>query len=220
MPPAQDQGNTARSVKWEVIRTLLINALAPYLIYMLLKGQVSDFAALVCSAIPPLLESIWSLVKRRRMDVMAVLVLGGIVLSLLMMLVGGNARLLLVRESLITGLIGLLFLGSLLLPRPLIFYLAREMNGGDRPENSGLWEKRWQHANWFRRGMRLMTLIWGLGTVLEAVVRIWMAETLPIQDFLVVSPFVQYGIIGGMILWNVWYVRRMKQARTPPSNVS
>lgn len=213
MPPVQDRSIAGRSVKWEVIRTLLVNALAPYLIYVLLKGHVSNFAALIGSAIPPLLESIWSLIKRRRMDVMAILVLGGIVLSLLLMLVGGNARLLLVRESLITGLIGLIFLGSLILPKPLIFYLAREMNGGDSPENSERWEQRWQQAGWFRRGMRLMTGVWGLGTVLEAIVRIWMAETLPIQHFLAISPFVQYGIIGGMILWNVWYVRRMKRAR-------
>lgn len=202
---------SAGSAKLQIVRILLINALAPYLIYALLKGHTSDFAALVCSAIPPLLESAWSLARRRRLDVMAILVLGGIVLGLVLMLVGGDARLLLVRESLVTGMVGLVFLISLFLPRPLIFYLAREMVTGDVSEKVAHWDKRWRDVAWFRKGMRLMTLVWGVGSVLEALIRIKMAETMSIQHFLAVSPFVQYGITGVMILWNIWYVKGMKQ---------
>ena len=114
------QASSPHTVRSQVIRTLLINALAPYLIYVLLKGHTSAVTALICSAIPPLLESLWSLLRRRRLDVMAVLVLGGILLGLVLMLIGGNARLLLVRESLVTGIVGLVFLVSLIQQRVII----------------------------------------------------------------------------------------------------
>ncbi|WP_097460600.1 VC0807 family protein [Mangrovitalea sediminis] len=201
----------SRSVRFEIVRTLLVNALAPYLIYALLKGHTSNFIALVCSGLPPLIESVWSLLKRRRLDVMAVLVLGGIALGLGLMAMGGNARLLLVRESLVTGLVGVVFLVSLVLPRPIIFYLAREMTTGDVPEAVATWDRRWQDLSWFRAGMRVMTLMWGAGMVVEAAVRVDMAETLPIQHFLAISPFVQYGITGALVLWTLWYRKRMKQ---------
>jgi len=193
----------------QVTRTLLINGLAPYLIFIALKGQLSDFMALILSALPPLLESLWTLGRRRRLDVMATLVLGGIALGLILMLVGGNARLLLVRESLVTGVIGLAFLGTLLLRRPLVFYLAREMAVGSDPDGIALWESHWQRRG-FRKGMQVMTLAWGAGLALEAALRVDMAETLSTETFLAASPFVQYGITGGLIAWNVWYVRRMK----------
>ncbi len=205
----QATADAQSGVAFQVTRTLLINGLAPYLIFAVLKGQVSDFLALVLSAVPPLLESLWTLIRRRRLDVMAALVLGGIALGLILMMIGGEARLLLVRESLVTGLIGLVFLGSLLLRRPLIFYLAREMSVGSDADAIALWDRRWQRRS-FRNGMQIMTLAWGAGLALEAALRVDMAETLSIQTFLAVSPFVQYGITGGLIAWNVWYARQMK----------
>ncbi|XLM21574.1 hypothetical protein MKD33_05940, partial [Chromobacterium piscinae] len=56
---------------------------------------------------------------------LSMMVLLGIALSLLAMLLGGGEKMLLLRESLLSGLFGVAFLLSLLLPRPLVFYLAR-----------------------------------------------------------------------------------------------
>jgi hypothetical protein len=53
------------------------------------------------------------------------LVIAGIALSLIATLLGGSPRLLLIRESFITGIFGLIFLGSLLFPRPLLFQLVK-----------------------------------------------------------------------------------------------
>jgi hypothetical protein len=50
-------------------------------------------------------------------------------LSLIATLPGGSPRLLLIRESFITGIFGLIFLGSLLFPRPLLFQLVKTTVG-------------------------------------------------------------------------------------------
>ena len=36
-----------------------------------------------------------------------------------------------------------------------------------------------------------------------------MALTWPIERFLVVSPFIGYGIYGGLTLWTLWYRKTM-----------
>lgn len=194
-----------------VARTLLINGLAPYLIYVAVHAHASSFAALLCSAVPPMLESLWSVFRRRRLDVMAVLVLGGIALGLGLMTLGGDARLLLVRESLVTGIIGLVFIGSLALRRPLIYYLARETTAGDDPERLARWH-RFSELPAARRGIRWITLVWGAGLLVEAAVRVDMAESMAIDHFLAVSPFVQYGLTGLLIAWTVWYSRVLRRA--------
>jgi hypothetical protein len=41
--------------------------------------------------------------------------------------------------------------------------------------------------------------------------RVYMAEAMTIKHFLAVSPFVQYGIIGALIVWTVWFSRGMRR---------
>ena len=61
----------------------------------------------------------------RRLDALSLLVLAGIVLSLLAFFGGGGPRMLQLREKLVTGVIGLAFLASAAVGRPLIYELAR-----------------------------------------------------------------------------------------------
>jgi len=200
---------TRARVKRYVIRNLLINGLAPFLVYLLAHRYTSSFTALVCAAAPPMLENLWSLVRRHRLDLLAMVVLGGISLGLVMIALGGSPRLLLVRESLISGIVGLVFLASLAFRRPLIFHLGRELMAGDEATRPDLWEDLWS-VTAFRRGMQLMTLVWGAGLALEAVTRVGLALTVHVETFLVLSPFVQYGIMGSLIAWTVWFSRRMR----------
>src|SRR6202047_2223201 len=98
----------------------LVNLGGPWLVYQLVEGSTSVTTALIWSSLPPIIWSLWQLVYSRKLDVISMLVITGIAASLVATMLGGNPRLLLVRESLITGIFGLVFLGSLWFPRPLI----------------------------------------------------------------------------------------------------
>src|ERR1700726_1552773 len=104
---------------------LAVNIASPLLIYTYAAPHFGERNALILSSIPPILWSAIEIARFRRLDAVSLLAIIGIFLSLAAMAFGGNPRLLLLRESLVTGIIGFLFLGSLLLPRPLMFYLAR-----------------------------------------------------------------------------------------------
>ena len=103
----------------------LVNLGGPFLVYQLATGHMSETAALIVSAAPPILWSIGQIIWSRKLDALSLLVISGIALTLVATLLGGSPRLLLIRESFITGIFGLIFLGSLLFPRPLLFYLAK-----------------------------------------------------------------------------------------------
>jgi hypothetical protein len=82
---------------------------------------------------------------------------------LLAMLLGGSPRVLLMRESLLSGLFGLAFLLSLLSGKPLLFYLARATVARESAEGGGVLSAL--AGGSFRRGIRQLTLVVGNGSV-------------------------------------------------------
>lgn len=84
-----------------------------------------EFTALAVAALFPIGKSAFELAYHRQLDPISILVLLGIAADSVALLFGGSPRLLLVRESLITGVFGLACFSSLLWPRPLMFYFAR-----------------------------------------------------------------------------------------------
>jgi hypothetical protein len=193
-----------------IATSVLVNAILPYIIYQLLTGHISEVLALFASGVPSIIDSIVGIVRKKRIDVLAAIVLIGIAVSLVVVWLGGSPRVYLLRESFFTVAFGLTFLITLLLPRPLIFYLARQMTTGNHPENIPWFNSLWQQPG-FRHAMRVMTLVWGIGLLLEAAVRIYLVIILTSAQFLLISPFVIYGIIGCLALWTFLYSRKGRQ---------
>jgi len=190
---------------------LAVNIVLPLLIYHYAAPHFAERNALILSSIPPILWSVMELARFRRLDAVSLLAVIGIFLSLAAMTLGGNPRLLLARESLVTGIIGLLFLASLLLPRPLMFYLARSTMAKETAEASVRFESYWLKPR-FVRSMYIMTWVWGLRLVFEAALRFWMAFAWPVEQFLAISPFISYGIYFSLMVWTLWCARRLKAA--------
>jgi len=197
-------------IKAGVVLELVVNLFLPWLVYRLALPSLGSLGALYASAVPPLLWSIVEFAKVRRVDALSVLVLLGIALSIVLMALGGSPRILLVRESLASGAIGVAFLLSLLRERPLVFYLARatlarqEANGASRFD--ALWSERAQ----LRANLRMMTAMWGAALTAETMLRCWFAWHWPVERSLAVLPIVSYVIYGAMMLWTIWMRKRMR----------
>ena len=96
----------------------------PYAVYSALQPRLGDVRALLASSAPPILWSIVEFARNRRVDALSLFVLAGIALSLLAFIGGGSVKFLQLRENLVTGAIGLVFLGSAAIGRPVIYELA------------------------------------------------------------------------------------------------
>ena len=194
---------------------LLVNFLLPWLIYRYTQAQYGETQALILSAVPPLLWSCIELVRFRRVDALSLMVLIGIVLSLAAMALGGDARMLLMRESLVSGVIGLAFLLSLFWPRPLIFYLARATvarESGATHDAGRRFDDLWEQRPAVAKSLTLMSLVWGLGLLGETLLRAWLAWTWPVERFLLITPFLSYGIFGARAAWTFLYRKRMRSS--------
>jgi hypothetical protein len=190
-----------------------VNLLLPWLAYWIALPHYGETGALYASAVPPLIWSLAEFARFRRVDALSAFVLLGIVLSIAAMALGGSPRMLLMRESLASGLIGLIFLGSLALPRPLTFYLARATLARQQADGPARFELLWRETAALRGAMRLMTLVWGAGLTLECLLRCVLVWAWPVERVLVVSPIVSYAIYGAMLLWTFWYQRRLRAGR-------
>jgi hypothetical protein len=184
---------------------MAVNFLLPWLAYRFTLPHLGETGALIASAVPPIVWSLIELARFRRVDALSVMVVAGIVLSVAAMAFGGSPRMLLLRESLVSGAVGVVFLLSLPMRRPLIFYLARATVAREMAGGAAHFEALWRERPALASSMRLMTLVWGIGLTGETALRAWMALTWPIERFLVVSPFIGYGIYGGLALWTLWY---------------
>ena len=150
-------------------------------------------------------------------------------LLFLLVALGSSPKVYLVRESFFTAALGLVYLVSLLFKRPLAFYFARYFATGNHPENIPWFDSLWQSQQ-FRHTMRATTVVWGMGLLCEAVLRTFLVMVLSIEQFLIVSPFVLYGIIGSLVAWMLLYsrqgrkkgeaIRQRMQAEQRPSHSS
>lgn len=194
-----------------LVAELAVNLLLPWVAYCLAHPRYGEAGGLVASAVPPLAWSIVELVRFRRVDALSSIVLLGIVLSLVAMLFGGGPRVLLMRECLASGAIGVAFLASLFARRPLVFYLARATVARETPEGAARFEQLWRERREFASAMRMLTVVWGVGLTGDAALRTWLAATWPIERFLIVSPILGYGLFGGLLAWTFWYRTRMRR---------
>jgi hypothetical protein len=193
---------------------LLVSAVLPWFIYRWLVSAHSEAAALWWSMLPPAVLAVLELMMVRRVDLITVISLGGIVISLVIDGLGGDARMILVRESLFTGAAGFVGLSSLCWRRPALFYMARASLARGDAARGDAFEVNWSGPR-FRRMMYWMTSVWSGGLVLEAVIRIGLSRWMSVEHFLIVSPFLQYGMFGFLGLATYCYalhVRKQAQA--------
>jgi hypothetical protein len=194
-------------------RSLTINVVLPLIVaqWLLHQGR-SPVVALGIAALFPLGDGVVSAL-RRRLDLLSVASLAALVVGIALSFATDNAAFAIAEKSAFTGLFGVAFLVSLLLPRPLIFHLGRQFNTAGDPTAQAAWDANWSIPG-FRRVVRVMTAIWGLGLLAEAALRIVVALTMAPAAAIVVSPVLAIGTIALLILWPRWYAARARRRAT------
>ena len=191
-------------------RELLFNFVLPYLIYSYGEAPWGQVHALMASSAPPLVWTLIEFARHRRIDAVSLLVLAGIGLSLLAFLGGGGIRFLQLREKLVTVGIGLVFLGSAAIGRPLFHHLFRAMlKRSGAPERDQFGSLKDNPP--LRRAMTLLTLVWGTGLVAEATLAALLAFTLPVRQYLLVAPVMGYVTFSSLGLWTFLYGRSQRR---------
>jgi hypothetical protein len=194
---------------------IAINAGVPTVCYLISMAYIShsEVVGLMVASIFPTLKSLYGLLRKRELDPLSIVILIGLVFGIAVLFLGGGPKLLLVRESLFTGALGLACLIPLLFRsrRPLMFFFGRFFAAGNDPVRRASYDQLWKYPR-FRRVQRMITLVWGVVFVGECTLRVVLIYTVSPATVLAVSPVVLGGATVLTMLWTFSYAARSGNA--------
>ncbi|WP_433031115.1 VC0807 family protein [Actinomycetospora sp. CA-053990] len=164
----------------------------------------SDWVALLVATLAAGLRLVWVAVRSREITWFAAVMLAVFGLGLALAFVGGDPRFLLVKDSFGTALVGLVFLASLFSRKPLTLSAFQTWQPKEAAEMDGFYRTLPPIRRMFRRS----AVVWGIGLLLEAIVRIPLIYLLPIDVMVGLSTAMMVTVIVGLSVWNGWYGKR------------
>lgn len=181
---------------WQSVRALLptlaIDVGGTTIVYYILARfypSTSVWPVLGASLVPAV-SNVVNLVKRKTVDIVGLLILLGMLGGLIPAALGGSPRLLLIRESFVSGLLGLILLVSpFVMRKPIGYYVIREFLTANDALPEAHFDVLWRTA-YFRHGVRVVTLGWGIVLLGELVLRAFMALTMNVGLVVSISPVI------------------------------
>jgi len=174
---------TQRQSKKNNFAPLIMDVALPVGSYYLFKNGLgtSTLMALGLSSVVPAVRTAWSVVKERRVNGLAALILFVNVVGVLLSFVAGDPRLMLAKDSGISSAIGIGILVSVALGKPMMTAAMKPwIVKGDAVREAAFTRLQSESAG-FRRAERVFSLVWGTVLLAECVVRVVGAYTLPVD---------------------------------------
>ncbi|MCU1642477.1 MAG: hypothetical protein JWN03_2752 [Nocardia sp.] len=161
-----------------ILRDVAIPTIAYFVLHWL---GYSDFIALLAGAVVSAVMVGIPAIRARKIDAMAVLVLAVFVIGLVGSLISGDPRIMIIKDSFGTAVIGLAFLISAMLGKPLTYAAARKAVATSAPHRLPILVATYENDPDARRSYRNLAVLWGVGLLAEAILRVVLAYQLPIH---------------------------------------
>jgi hypothetical protein len=186
--------------------SLVVNGLFPYLLYRFLAPHYpsESVTPLLYAMIFPIAGFFVGLVRKRTLDAIAVIALAGIVIHLTVTVLSKDMTTALVLRALQGAVIGLCFVASALIGRPLLYYIARQVVTANAPERRA----RFDAVTEIDKGRTFLvaTLVWGIGLMISSAIHVVLALRLPHATFLLVSPVTGLVVNGALLIWSIRFI--------------
>jgi hypothetical protein len=152
---------------------LLLDLLIPTAGYLILHAiGMTDFWALTISGIGTALAAVTNTIRRGKTDRFGTLVILEIALSLVLLFITRDPKIILMKPSFYTALAGIYLLYTCAVGRAFAFELVRPFATRGDPGREHTFERAWADSAGFRRQLRLITAVWGVLWIIESIARI------------------------------------------------
>lgn len=202
-------------------RQLLRDAGLPMATYYGLHAAgASNLVALTGGTVLSGVFVVAEIVRKRRIDPFASVILASFVIGLGLTFVSGDARFAVAKDSFTTALIGAAFLVSTAIGKPLIYVSAQR---GMSAEAAAAFRERYRTSPPMRRVIGTLSIIWGAGLCAEAALRVVLVYHLPIPTMVWLSTVMTVVTFGALIAITMAVVRRARarvaraEAAAPPA---
>ncbi|MFE7188245.1 VC0807 family protein [Kitasatospora sp. NPDC057541] len=187
----------------KALRPLAVDIAGPLAGFYLLHSGLglSEFAALAWSSAFPVARTVLGLVGERTLNRFAALMLGVNLVGLALTAVSGDARLMLAKDSVLSGFMALAILASAPTARPLMSAALRPFLTKGDPAREAAWDRLAAGSRSFRRHERLFSAVWGGALLAECAARVVGAFTLPVATMAWLSTVLLVaGLAAGSVL--------------------
>jgi hypothetical protein len=200
-----------------VIGRIAVGLLVPTALYYLVRALgASVYIALVVSTLVSAAPSLWALLHGRRANALSlyftVMVLGSLVVTA----IPGGTRFLLAREAILTAVTGLWFAVSAGAARPLAYTFSRPLLEG-RLHWPAQWEQLWAVSPGFRRMWRISSVMYGVGLLIDAGLRVLLAYTRPPDTVPALGLVLSVGtvVVLNVVVHGYYVLCRVHDPRSP-----
>jgi hypothetical protein len=195
------------------VLTVVFEVIVPMaLFYGLRAAGVSQWWALMAGVLVAAPYVLWTVVRNRKVDLLALVTISVLVLSVVLGLLSDDPRTLAIREgwtAALGGLFGAWMLVTVFVGKPAQLTLGRTIAEVKRgAEGADAWAARWDTDARFRRGLRINTAAWGGVLVVSAIAHVVLVYTLPIDLISLVTNVQWFAMLAALIIWHVWYLKK------------
>ena len=189
-----------------LFQTILLDVAPPLVAYYGLRAAgASEYAALLSATVLSGLRVVFGVVKSRRLDPFAGYLLLTFGLSLAVGLATTDPKMILVGNTFVNGLGGLIFLGSCVVGTPLTQVVGERF---ERPAE----DEEPADAHRRRRVHVQLSAMWGIGLLVEVAIRLVVIANLSVDAANGVNSAITLPVIGGLVLATVIVGRRSAAA--------
>jgi uncharacterized membrane protein len=191
-----------------VVQTVLVDIAPPLVAYYGLRAAgASEYVALISATVVSGARVLYGVIKSRRLDPFAGYLLLTFGLSLAVGLTSHDPKTILIGNTLVNGIGGLIFLGSCVIGTPLTQVVGeRFRKAGDEPPAD---------ADRLRRIHVQLSAMWGIGLLVEVAVRLVVISRLSVDVANGVNSAITLPVIGVLVVATILITRRREQTVTP-----
>jgi len=152
---------------------MLIDIGAPIIVYFILHSLgVGDVLALTIGGMVTAINALVGTVRRRLLDSIGLLVVAEIALSIALLLITQDPRILLIKPSFYVGFAAIYTFATCLVGRPIGYESGKPFATKGDPERLAAYERAWECSPRFRRRERVITAGWGVAFLADALLRV------------------------------------------------
>ncbi|MEV5873065.1 VC0807 family protein [Streptomyces sp. NPDC052101] len=172
-----DGGSGKGGTAYGPLLSIAVDILLPLLVYYAARALgAGQGPALLLSGAPPALRLVTGAVRQRRIDGVDLFFTVLLAAAAVAALIGGSIRILLFKDAALSLAVGGWVLGTAFTGRPLAFQLGQRLHRGPAARTRA---RTWQDSAEFRRGLCVLTMLWGAEQLLDGGLGTLAAATLP-----------------------------------------
>jgi uncharacterized membrane protein len=202
-----DSNQQGRRSMRPVLQTVLLDVAPPLVAYYGLRAAgASEYVALISATVLSGARVVYGVVKTRRLDPFAIYLLLTFGLSLAVGLATTDPRLILVGNTLVNGIGGLLFLGSCVIGTPFTQVVGERFRKPDEAAPTA------EQAARIRRVHVRLSAMWGIGLLVEVAIRLVVIAHFSVDVANGVNSAITLPVIGVLVLATIIVGRRAATA--------